>query len=76
MRRAKFLGIISVVGGNIEENSMGGHSPGDVIVVFPNSGNHTYPWRDTEKDGMNSIYFREEELFFPHEKEFDPNDYL
>jgi hypothetical protein len=76
MRRAKFLGVIDDIGGELKEVSMGGHSLGDVFVVFFNTGNSTFPWRDSLSEDINATYFRTEELEFLPEKELDLNDYL
>ena len=76
MRRAKFLGVMHYADGPVVNEKLGDRSPGDVVTVFPNHNNSSYPWRDTEKDLEYSTYFREEELEFLIEKELDLNDYL
>ena len=76
MRKAKFLGLINYIDGPIVNEKLGDYSPGDIVTVFPNPHNTTYPWRDTEKDLEFSAYFREGELEFILDKELDLNDYL
>lgn len=76
MRRAKFLGVIDDIGCQLRQDSMGGHSPGDVIMIFPNRGNSNFPWKDTLYEEPFATYFRTEELEFLPEKELDLNDYL
>lgn len=76
MRRAKFLGVIDDIGCELKEVSMGGYRPGAEIVVFFNTGNATFPWRDSELEDPSATYFRTEELEFLPEKGLDLNDYL
>lgn len=76
MRRAKFLGVIDDIGCQLRQDSMGGHSPGDVVTIFPNTGNTNFPWKDTLLKEPFATYFRTEELEFLPEKELDLNDYL
>lgn len=76
MRKAKFLGVINYVDGPIMNEKLGKYSPGDIVTVFPNTHNTTYPWRDKKQDLGNTAYFREGELEFILDKELDLNDYL
>ena len=84
MRKAIYLGFIAEEGDPIDTSeSYGDYSPGDVLFVERTKDDHPkkkeYPWREVfnpQEIGYCFQLFREGELEFIPEKEFDVNDYL